>query len=112
MRDSLFAAVPEVSPPATFCLRFQRTNEFPNSFLARLQRAVGNNVRALRALNPDLRHQHQIAPLGIGINQLYKGVLDRRFVAAAAESNRLAEFVVVVIEKLFGHEVSRTTRVR
>jgi len=56
MRDSLFAAVPEVSPPATFCLRFQRTNEFPNSFLARLQRAVGNNVRALRALNPDLRH--------------------------------------------------------
>jgi len=36
MRDSRCAAVPEVSPPATFCLRFQRKNEFPNSFLARL----------------------------------------------------------------------------
>jgi len=42
----------------------------------------------------------EIAPLGIGINQLNKSLLKRCLVAAAAEANRLFELVVLVIEEL------------
>jgi hypothetical protein len=32
MRDCLFTTIPEVSPLATFSVRFQRKFELPNSF--------------------------------------------------------------------------------